>query len=174
MFKHVFFSQFLLITASNNTFQTGKSKKLDWIFMFIQVHLSFRNFLCEIEMWVEAEAATRGFLWKKVFLEISKNSQEGTCTRVSFLIKKNLRPATLLKNTFWYSCFPMNFAKFLRTLFYRTPPADCFLKLMMNALVKNLWKIFVGKMKVVDDWLIIDYLSPYSVLPLSPLPPTRQ
>ena len=33
------------------------------------------------------EAATRGVLEKKVFLEISQNSQENTCARVSFLIK---------------------------------------------------------------------------------------
>ena len=33
------------------------------------------------------EAATRGVLCKKVFLEISQNSQENTCARVSFLIK---------------------------------------------------------------------------------------
>ena len=34
-----------------------------------------------------AEAATRCVLQKKVFLEISQNSQENTCARVSFLIK---------------------------------------------------------------------------------------
>ena len=28
-----------------------------------------------------------------------------------------LRPATLLKNRLWHRCFPMNFTKFLRTLF---------------------------------------------------------
>ena len=33
------------------------------------------------------EAATRGVLWKKVFLKISQNSQENSCVRVSFLIK---------------------------------------------------------------------------------------
>ena len=33
------------------------------------------------------EAATRGVLWEKVFLEISQNSQKNTCARVSFLIK---------------------------------------------------------------------------------------
>ena len=45
---------------------------------------------------------------KKVFLKISQNSQENTC----------LRPATLLKKR--HRCFLMNFAKFLRTPFYRT------------------------------------------------------
>ena len=45
---------------------------------------------------------------KKVFLKISQNSQENTCLRSATLLKKRHR------------CFPMNFAKFLRTLFYRT------------------------------------------------------
>ena len=34
------------------------------------------------------EAATGGVLYEKVFLEISQNSQENTCARVSFLLKK--------------------------------------------------------------------------------------
>ena len=50
-----------------------------------------------------------------MFLEISQNSQENTCARVSFLIK--LRPATLLKKRLWQRCFCINFAKFLRTPF---------------------------------------------------------
>ena len=33
------------------------------------------------------EAVTKGVLLIQVFLEISKNSQESTCARVSFLIK---------------------------------------------------------------------------------------
>ena len=33
------------------------------------------------------EAATRGVLCERVFLEISQNSQENTCARVSFSIK---------------------------------------------------------------------------------------
>ena len=36
----------------------------------------------------ETEVATGNNLWEKaVFLEISENSQENTCSRVSFLIK---------------------------------------------------------------------------------------
>ena len=46
------------------------------------------------------------FCKKKVFLEISQNSQENTCARIYFLKK---RP--------WHSCFPVNFKKFLRTSF---------------------------------------------------------
>ena len=38
-----------------------------------------------------------------------------------FLFNKvaGLRPATLLKKRLWYSCFPVNFAKFLRTPFLK-------------------------------------------------------
>ena len=35
----------------------------------------------------KTDAATRGVLYKKVFLKILQNSQENTCTRVSFFIK---------------------------------------------------------------------------------------
>ena len=34
-----------------------------------------------------SEAVTRGVLCEKVFLEISQNSQENTCARISFSIK---------------------------------------------------------------------------------------
>ena len=50
------------------------------------------------------KAATGGVLKEKVLLEISQNSQENTCARVS-----------LLKKGFWRRCLPVNFAKFLRT-----------------------------------------------------------
>ena len=52
-----------------------------------------------------------------MFLEILQNSKENNCARISFLIKLQARPATLLKKRFWHRCFPVNFAKFLRTPF---------------------------------------------------------
>ena len=49
-----------------------------------------------------SEAATRGVLCKKVFLEVSENSHENIYTRVSFLNKvAGLRPASLLKKRPW-------------------------------------------------------------------------
>ena len=60
-----------------------------------------------------AEAATRGVLWKNMFLEIPQNSQEKTCARVC----QSLRPVTLLKKRLRHRCFPLHFAKFLRTSF---------------------------------------------------------
>ena len=55
---------------------------------------------------------------KKVLLKIMENSLENSSARVSFL--KNfagLKPATLFKKRLWHSCFPVSFAKFLRTDF---------------------------------------------------------
>ena len=53
---------------------------------------------------------------KKVFLEISRNSQENARARVSFFNKvAGLRTATLLEKRLWQRCFPVNFAKFLGT-----------------------------------------------------------
>ena len=54
---------------------------------------------------------------KKVFSKISQNSQENTCARVSFLIKLQALPPTLLKKRLWYRRFLVNFAKFLITPF---------------------------------------------------------
>ena len=59
------------------------------------------------------EAVVQRSSMKKVFLEISQNSQENTCARASFLIKL---PA-VLKKSLQHKCFPINFANFLRTLF---------------------------------------------------------
>ena len=43
-----------------------------------------------------------------------------------FCKKGILRPATFSKMNIWRRCFQMNFAKFLRTPFYRKPLDDCF------------------------------------------------
>ena len=52
------------------------------------------------------EAATKSVLCKKMFLEISQNSQENTCTRVSFLIKacNFIKKETLAQVFSWEFC----------------------------------------------------------------------
>ena len=73
---------------------------------------------------MQSKTVAQGWSVKKVFLKISQNSQENPCVRVSVLI--NLKPATLSKKRPWHWRFPVNFAKFVRTLFYRKPPGVCF------------------------------------------------
>ena len=43
-----------------------------------------------------------------------------------FLSYGSLRSATLLKKRLWHRYFPLNFANFLKHLFYRTPLDGCF------------------------------------------------
>ena len=76
-----------------------------------------------------SEAVAQKCSVKKVFLEISQNSQENnrgqslSCNKVAgpacnFIKKETLaRPSTLLKKRLWHRCFPVNFEKFLRTPF---------------------------------------------------------
>ena len=55
---------------------------------------------------------------EKGVLEISQNSQEKTCTRLIFLNKAaGLQVCNFIKKETLHKCFPMNFAKFLRTPF---------------------------------------------------------
>ena len=66
-----------------------------------------------------SEATSRPILLKKVFSGISQNSQENTFVRVSHFNKDaGLRPATLLKERFWYKCFSVTSAKFLCPTFF--------------------------------------------------------
>ena len=58
-----------------------------------------------------SEAAARGVLWKKVFLEISQNSLENTCARVSFLIKLQA------SGFFWIPFFLIVEVSFLHILY---------------------------------------------------------
>ena len=69
---------------------------------------------------------------KKLFLEMSQDSQEKTCARVFFLIKLP-RPVNLLKKRLWHRRFPVNSEKFLRTTF--------FIERLCWLLLKNLWNI---------------------------------
>ena len=68
---------------------------------------------CEIK-----EALVQKCSVKKVFLEISQNSQENTCAGVFFNKVAGLRPATLLKKRLWHRCFPVKNVEFLRTPFF--------------------------------------------------------
>ena len=67
---------------------------------------------------VYGSAQPEVFCKKKVFLEISQNSQEYTCARVSLLIKLQASPATLLKKETQAQLFSCEFCEISKnTLF---------------------------------------------------------
>ena len=83
-----------------------------------------------------SETVVRRCSVKKVLLEMSQNSQENACVRVSFFNKvADVKCATLLKKRLWDRCFPVNFAKFLRTPFL----IEQLLWLLLNFLKAKAW-----------------------------------
>ena len=59
----------------------------------------------------------RCFVKKDVLRNFAKFTGKQPCQSLYFNKVAGLRPATLLKKRLWHSCFPVNFAKFLRTPF---------------------------------------------------------
>ena len=60
---------------------------------------------------------------KKVFLEISQNSQENTCARDSFLIKLQAEACNFIKKKTLAQVFSCEFCEISKNTFsYRTPP----------------------------------------------------
>ena len=60
---------------------------------------------------------------KEVFLKISQNSPENTCAGESlFDTVAGVQTSNVIRKGVQRRCFPMNFAKLLECLLYRTPP----------------------------------------------------
>ena len=57
------------------------------------------------------------FCNKGVLRNFAKFTGKHLCQSIFFNKVAGLRPATLLKKKLWHRCFPVNFAKFLRTPF---------------------------------------------------------
>ena len=58
------------------------------------------------------------FYKKCVLRNFTKFTGKHLCQSLFFSEVAGLRPATLLKKKLWHRCFPVNFAKFLRTTFF--------------------------------------------------------
>ena len=85
---------------------------------------------------------------KKVFLEISQKFTGKHLYQSLFLNKaKGLRPVTLLKSRLWHRCFAVNFAKFLRTPFFKEHLQWQLLKELRSCDELLIKKIIFGKEK---------------------------
>ena len=94
---------------------SSRSERVTWGTYNIFVKLARIKDICNLVTNIEAVVQTCSV--KKMFLEISQNSQENTCARVSFLIKLQAWPATLLKNKTPPQVFPGEFCEHLFTLY---------------------------------------------------------
>ena len=68
---------------------------------------------------------------KGVLRNFTKFTGKHLCQSLLFNKVAGLRPATLLKKRLWHRCFPVNFAKFLRTPFLQNTSG----RLLLNKLV---------------------------------------
>ena len=72
------------------------------------------------------EAATRGDLYKKVFLKVLQNSQENTCARDSFLIKLQAETCNFISKETLAQLLSCEFCEIFKNTFcYRKPLDDC-------------------------------------------------
>ena len=53
----------------------------------------------------------------RIIFKISQNPQNNNCAWVSFLMNLLALASKFIKKRLWYMCFPVNFAKFLKTPF---------------------------------------------------------
>ena len=102
-------------------------------------HRSYSSSQMHLSLYLEAVAQTCSA--KKVFLEISQNSQENTCASLYF---NKVAGLTLSKQRLW-QYFPVTFAKFLRTLFLtehlRWLLLYKIIKASINTILVTLWLI---------------------------------
>ena len=90
-----------------------------------------------------SEAVAQRCSVKKMFLELSQNSQENNCARVSFSIKLQTS-----------ACFPVNFAKFLRTVFL----TEHLRRLFLKALFIDAWQSLKYASDFISHFKVINFL----------------
>ena len=86
-----------------------------------------------------------------VIKNFAKFSGKHLCRDLFFNKVAGLKPGTLLKKRLRHSCFPGNFAKFLRTAFLKNTLGDWFWN------DKNQMKFFLPMTQLFFDWKINDW-----------------
>ena len=89
--------------------------------------LNFTILIKQLNDFLTSKASTsRCSIKKSVLKNFKKFMGKHLCQSLFFNKFAGLRTANLLKKRLWLRYFPVNFAKFIRTPFYRTPLDDCF------------------------------------------------
>ena len=77
---------------------------------------------CKAPHEVPRSSRQEMFCKKGVHKNFAKLTGKHLCQTLFFNKVAGLKPTTLLKKRLWHRCFPVNFAKSLRTFFDRTAP----------------------------------------------------
>ena len=83
----------------------------------IEQNENYSTNLTIIKCGLNQKQSPEMFYKKDIPKKFAKFTGKHTCAKVSFLIKLQESTATLLKKRLWHRCFPVNFAKCLRTPF---------------------------------------------------------
>ena len=83
---------------------------------------SFKNQRKTLKLAVAISHHRKCSVRKGVLRNFAKPTGKHLCQSPYFNKVTGLTPATLLKKTPWHRCFPVNFAKFLRTPFLQNTP----------------------------------------------------
>ena len=87
---------------------------------------------------IHIETASRGVLWKKVFLDILKNSRENTCARVSFFIKLQALAFNFIKKETLAQVFSCEFCEISKSTFLQSNSG----RLLLYTRMVQLWKMW--------------------------------
>ena len=105
--------------------------------MFMKFQNLYNHCLCKCHLAICRNSRPEVFCKKEVFLEVSQNSQENTCARVSFLIKMPAACSFIKKETVT-QVFSCEFGKFSKNTFsYRTPSVAASASLILFLLHKT-------------------------------------
>ena len=92
--------------------------KYHLVFREKQMHQMFREFFADKSFFYLIQKQPPEVFYKKCALRnFGKFTGKHLCQSLFFNKVTSLRPTTLLKKRLWHRCFPVNFAKFLRTPF---------------------------------------------------------
>ena len=130
----------LFLLFYNVTLITCLNLRVPWdlIFSYLILDFCFTGYiyLCWVTLYGEKLFCLKWLLFLKIVLLCCRSSRpevfcnkdvlrnfakftgKHLCTSLFFDKVAVLRPAILLKKRLWHSCFPVNFAKFLRTPFF--------------------------------------------------------
>ena len=92
----------------------------------------------------------RRFFAKKGVLRKFAKFTRNTCLESLFKYRCRPIPATLLKKRLWNKCFPVNFAKFLRTPFLQNTSRRLLLKLIYHKGINQTNLSILPKLMVTD------------------------
>ena len=120
IFRRFFRSSVLLAFCKISVLKTSVKflgKHLCWILFSINLQTLSQDYITDVFQWKRFILKTPFQQQKQSFAGVLK---KGVLRNFAKFTRKHLcrRPATLLKKTLWHRCFPVNFAKFLRTPFF--------------------------------------------------------